>query len=310
MLANQEEKCEPLVPYWDPQLRYNKKAYNDLVRRLHGINYFRYTTKPACKVGIFFVWKSNKTRLRMITDARLANRCFKAAPGVNLMTSEGFGRFEVCFDDNVFASPEAILKVRVLLGLSDVKDCFHRMRVPMWLARYFAWEAVPAKVVGLEHSFVDGVWVGPLDPVYPCAGSLCQGFSWSLFFAQRVNEYVSRSVPFLAQARLLHDRGEPLVCHIGVDSSEADHFYVYVDNLGVFGLDSGRVKQVMEELQEKFDGLGLELHAWKLWDVLWSATSYEATSLSSGFGRFDELSRASSSGANAQAGRSRLSSAT
>eukprot|EP00439_Symbiodinium_sp_Y106_P072996 s2660_g13.t1 len=254
MLANQEEKCEPLVPYWDPQLRYNKKAYNDLVRRLHGINKFRYTTKPACKVGIFFVWKSNKTRLRMITDARLANRCFKAAPGVNLMTSEGFGRFEVCFDDNVFASPEAILKVRVLLGLSDVKDCFHRMCVPMQLMSRIQ-----------------------LEPL----------------FAQRVNEYVSRSVPFLAQARLLHDRGEPLVFHIGVDSSEADHFYVYVDNLGVFGLDSGRVKQVMEELQEKFDGLGLELHASEvasgsveaLGDVLWSATSYEATSLSSGFGR-------------------------
>ena len=74
-----EDFSEPLVPYWDPQLRYNKTAYNDLVRRLHGINYFRYTTKPACKVGIFFVWKSNKTRLRLITDARLSNRCFKVA---------------------------------------------------------------------------------------------------------------------------------------------------------------------------------------------------------------------------------------
>ena len=250
-----------LEPYWDPKLRYNKKSYHELVRRLHGINYFKYTTRPACKVGVFFVWKSSRTKLRLITDARLSNRMFKPAPGVHLMTSESFGRFEVSFEDSVYSSPEAIREVITFLGLSDVKDCFHRLRVPMWLARYFAWEAVPAKVVGLENSYVDGVFVGPLDPVYPCAGSLCQGFSWSLFFAQRANERLCRSVPLLAQARLLHDRGEPLVIRIGVDCSEGDHFYVYVDNLGVFGLDSERVAQAMEQLRVKFDGLGLNLHA-------------------------------------------------
>ena len=205
------------------------------------------------------MWKSSRTKLRLTTDVRLSNRRFKAAPGVHLMTSESFGRFEVCFEDNVFTSPEAISEVVTFLGLSDVKDCFHRLRVPLWLARYFAWEAVPAKVVGLENSYVDGVCVKPLDAVYPCAGSLCQGFSWSLFFAQRANEHLCRSVPLLAQARLLHDRGQPLVIRIGVDSSEGDHFYVYVDNLGVIGLDKDRVSQAMEG-RCKFDGLGLDLH--------------------------------------------------
>ena len=177
------------------------------------------------------------------------------------MTSESFDRFEVLFEDGIFADPDSVARMVAFLGLSDVKDCFHRLRVPMWLARYFAWEPVPAKVVGLEGTTVDGVLVGPLDPVWPCAGSLCQGFSWSLYFAQRANEHVSRSCPVLRDARLLHDRGDPLVLRIGAEAPRSDHYYVYVDNLGVLGLDRCRIEEAMCELTEKFDGQGLELHA-------------------------------------------------
>ena len=176
------------------------------------------------------------------------------------MTAESFGRFEVEFDGEVFASPEAISKLTAFIGLSDVKDCFHRLRVPMWIARFFAWEAVPAKTVGLENTYADGKFVGPLDPVFPCAGSLCQGFSWSLYFAQKANEYLSKTTPLLAQARLLHDRGDPLVLHVGRLEDEADHFYMYVDNLGVVGTNHERVVEAMDALQQTFDGLGLELH--------------------------------------------------
>ena len=261
MLSAEFEQEASVRPYWDPKLRFNKKVYNDLVRRLDGIHYFMYTTQPACKVGVFFVWKSSRTRLRMITDARLSNLKFKAAPGVSLMSSESFGRIEVAFENGVFADPEEIDRLVTYLGLSDVKDCFHRMRVPMWLARYFAWEPVPAKVVNLENSYVDGKFVGPLDPVWPCAGSLCQGFSWSLYFAQKANERVSHSCSLLSEARLLHDRGPPLVLRACSEGQGISHFYVYVDNLGVFGLESGSIEQAMRELTEKFNGLGLELHA-------------------------------------------------
>ena len=67
--------------YWDPKLKYNQKAYQDLVRKLNSIGYFVYTTEPACEVGVFFVWKSSRTKLRMITDARRANACFHEPPG-------------------------------------------------------------------------------------------------------------------------------------------------------------------------------------------------------------------------------------
>ena len=73
MLADDAGAAEGIEPYWDPALRFNKKNYNNLVLRLRKIGYFQYTTQPKCKVGIIFVWKSSRTRLRMITDARMSN---------------------------------------------------------------------------------------------------------------------------------------------------------------------------------------------------------------------------------------------
>ncbi len=250
-----------VVPYWDPKLKYNRKAYNGLVKRLADIGYFTFTTQPACEVGVFFVWKSSKTKLRMITDARKANQMFKEPPGVSLMTGEGIGRIEIELDDEVWATPSAMDAVTTFVGLSDVRDCFHRMRVPSWLSRYFAWSAVPAKIVGLQGTWLEGKLLGPLDPIYPCAGSLCQGFSWSLYFAQRANEQVCRSISSLDDAVLASDRGGPIVIHVGKKCKPLPHFYVYVDNLGVINADKLQVEEAMVQLQAHFNELGLLLHA-------------------------------------------------
>ncbi len=148
-------------PYWDPVLKWNTKEYHKLVSKLHSIGYFTYTLAPACKVGVFFVWKSSKTKLRMITDARRANALFVDPPGVSLMTGEGLGKVEVVFDDTFWADLSSESAWKIFVGLSDVRDCFHRMRVPKWLARYFAWEAVPSKLVGLDGATLDGTTLGP-----------------------------------------------------------------------------------------------------------------------------------------------------
>lgn len=162
----------PVEPYWDPILKFNRKEYNKLVSRLASIGYFQYT-KPQSHVGVFFVYKSNRTKLRMITDARRSNQLFRDPPPVGLMTAEGFGRFELSLDGDLLGDDQVQSAFEVFLGLSDVRDCFHRMRVPHWMARYFCWKPVPAKVVGMTGHCVDGRVLGPLDPIYPCPGSLC-----------------------------------------------------------------------------------------------------------------------------------------
>ena len=203
MLRSFEEMEQVSVkPYWDPKLRADKKAYRGLVQRLHQIGYFTYTTAPKCQVGVFFVWKSSRTKLRMITDARMSNQHFVDPPGVSLLSGEGFGRIEVKLEDATWFDEIIGDSLSIHVGLSDVKDCFHRMRVPSWLARYFAWEPVEARVVGLAGTEIDGKTLRPHDLVWPCSGSLCQGFSWSLYFAQRANEFLCRKVSPLADAKL------------------------------------------------------------------------------------------------------------
>lgn len=262
MLKEQDDVPGTLVePFWDPKLKFNLKAYGDLVKRLHNIGMFNYTRHPKCMVGVFFVWKSNRTKLRLITDARRSNQLFRDAPGVGLMTGEGFGRIEVELDDSVACDTSAMNALEFYVGLSDVKDCFHRLRVPMWLSRYFCWMPVTAKTVGLQGTVIDGHMLEPLDAIYPCAGSLCQGFTWSLYFAQRANEEQCKRVDPLCDSRLVFDRGGPIVFHVNKDVASDPHYYVYVDNLGVLDVSQEMVEKCMVGLKKCFDSQGLTLHA-------------------------------------------------
>lgn len=43
-----------------------------------------------------------------------------------------------------------IQQFKLHIGLSDVKDCFHRLKQPAWLSEYFALGPVPASWVGLQ----------------------------------------------------------------------------------------------------------------------------------------------------------------
>lgn len=102
------------VPYWDPKLKYNRKEYNRLVvvqsfgSRLHNIGFFNYTLSPKCHVGVFFVWKSNRTKLRLISDARRSNAHFVEPPGVQLVTAEGLGKIEIELEGDIFHDIKAV----------------------------------------------------------------------------------------------------------------------------------------------------------------------------------------------------------
>ena len=103
--------------------------------------------------------------------------------------------------------------------------------------------------------------VGPLDPIFPCAGSLCQVWSWSLFFAQRATERLALGVPLLSEASLVNDRGPPVVIRIRNCEEPRQFVYAYVDNLGVLGTIKRTVEQAMASLQVRFGELNLALQA-------------------------------------------------
>lgn len=46
-----------VMPYTGPVLIRNRRAHLGLVRRLQDIGLIDFTTRPLCRVGVFFVWK-------------------------------------------------------------------------------------------------------------------------------------------------------------------------------------------------------------------------------------------------------------
>lgn len=240
-------------PYWDPALKHNPRNYRKFIQKLNSIGYLEFTLSPSDHAGVFFVWKSDHKKIRMIVDARPANSKFRDPPGVSLSTAETFSKFEV----EPSSSGEDSLPFSLFAGLSDVKDCFHRIKQPRWLSKHFCFMPIEARHVGLTGQFLEGHQLSSSDLVFPMPGSLCVGFTWSLYFAQRINEVMMSNVGSLGGSSLIHDRGGPAV--FSRSESEVKHF-VYVDNLGVLSSNRKAVEVGLAELSENFTQKNLLLH--------------------------------------------------
>ena len=69
-----------VTPYFDPALKRSAKTYRHFIADLNRRGLPRWTRRPRCQVGLFFVEKDNGKRLRHILDARPANELFVAPP--------------------------------------------------------------------------------------------------------------------------------------------------------------------------------------------------------------------------------------
>lgn len=263
MLKDDENRDEEIFqPYWDPLLKNDKRIYRKFIQKLHSADYLVYTQKPKGKVGVFFVKKSDGVKIRMIIDARGTNQKFKTPPGVELLTSDGFSRIEVSTPPGLHpGSPdyERIMREHSIhIGLSDVKDCFHRLCQPRWLSEFFCLEAIPAHWVGLQDSWLDGVQLKKESLIYPAPGSLCMGFTWSLYFAQQISERLMSRVPRLRGSCLASDRSTSM--YFDIAAEESTRHYVYVDNLGILSTDAALVHEGMQEVKTEFESRNLHLH--------------------------------------------------
>ena len=120
----------------DPALLRQRRKFVAVVRMLVRSGLFRILPAEEMKetVGVFFVQKNGKTKVRLVIDARRSNCLFASPPSVDLLTGEGLAGIEVELPPGVeIGSQEAediLQAVLVSLGVSDVSDVFHRMRIP------------------------------------------------------------------------------------------------------------------------------------------------------------------------------------
>ncbi|CAK0833865.1 unnamed protein product, partial [Prorocentrum cordatum] len=229
------------TPYFDPLLKRNEKKYRSCFKDLTSRGLPLATLTPPEQAGLFIREKSDGHKMRMIVGARRANAWFYAPPSAQLLSCEGFGRAEVRPPEGVAmnsARAEELLgKFRFFLGMTDVKECFYSMRIPLSLAKLSSLPAAPAHALGLAGQELEGARLGPDTLVFPCIGAPPTGSSRSLFLAQDANEErVVSSNPWpggdmtISERLLVSDRGPPLV--MDFEPGIVGGAYAHVDNLG------------------------------------------------------------------------------
>jgi hypothetical protein len=107
-------------------------------------------------------------------------------------------------------------------------------------------------------TIVEGRKVEVDEWLFPCAGSLPMGHSWSLFFAQDAVENVLRRSDLLREARLWNDASGGISLREALSSSLWK--YVYVDNVGVLGTDPSQVRRGLAEAERVLNAAGLATH--------------------------------------------------
>ncbi|CAK0903313.1 unnamed protein product, partial [Prorocentrum cordatum] len=263
-MLRQDEVSPKTEPHLDPELKFHQKEYQRLVRMLFDIGMVDWTMSPKCRIGLFCVLKSDGKSLRLIVDARRVNEVFADPLGVGLLTAEGFSRGEVALPASMSPQPpeavEYLSKLRLVAGTSDVANCFHCLRLRPEMSAHFGLPAAPVHVFGLEGTVTRGRRLGRTSLVYPVWAALPMGFTWSLWFAQRINELQTLRGASTPLGAPLHDRGPPLtVLQPETAAGQAQH-YVHVDNLGILHTRRYEAGEAISSLQRHFAELGLVLH--------------------------------------------------
>ena len=196
------DEQELVEPYMDAVLRGSRRQYEKFVGDLFSRGLLRWSRRARERAAVFFVSKKNG-QLRMVIDARRANARFCSPPGVDLCSAEGLAGIEKeCFDEveGDFWAPAAVGSYGAV-GTVDVCDCFYRLRIRPALSEFFALPPVWGENFGVPEEECLNGWV------YPCLSVLPMGFSWSLFFAQKLNEELVEASLGLEPGSLAPDRG-------------------------------------------------------------------------------------------------------
>ena len=81
--------------------------------------------------------------------------------------------------------------ITLFLGISDIDNCFQRLRLPGTLLDWFALgPTFTVRELGVVGLVFDGVTLGPDREVTVASAMAPMGFSWSLYFAQRTSEHI------------------------------------------------------------------------------------------------------------------------
>ena len=221
--------------YEDPQFR-NNSHYSGFVRRLLDLGLLDVVLEePVETTGMFFV-KKKGNKQRLIFDCRRSNCHFSTPEPIRLATGDSIGRIET-------------KRTTLFTASADLQNAFYTMSMPMALRKFFGLRGLRAEQLGISEC--DGKAIRPGQRVFPRIAVIPMGWSWAMWWCQRVNELLCEKGG-LTEDRRLRD-GSP------VPSGSFWHVQ-YVDNLHVFGTDRKQVEDHFWKAVTTLRDAGLTVH--------------------------------------------------
>jgi hypothetical protein len=213
--------------------RVSAEQYPVLIDRLVSCGMVRLCpAKPKCINGFFAVPK-DETSQRLIFDARRANKYFIESPSVTLVTLSMLADLSIDESASLF------------IGKSDVRNMYHRFRVPEWMLPFFGLPQVEiTDANGNRHHY------------WPCVVSLPMGFSHAVYLAHNAHlEVIQNSlcwpIPLLQGAR---------------DFTLGSVFFSYIDDHVVLSTELETAKNHLDASVNALNGKGLHHHPSKYLD--------------------------------------------
>jgi hypothetical protein len=157
--------------------------YIAIVRRMHSLGMVTFMTDPAVVNGVFATPKADNKQ-RLVVDARPANSVFVDAPPLELPTPDLLSKLEARPDQTVFVAK------------NDLDNFYHRLRIPVWMQKYFS--LPPVRASDISQALADEF--GADTKCFPCCTTLPMGWSHSAYVAQMAHEHIIETSTSLARA--------------------------------------------------------------------------------------------------------------
>ena len=231
-------------PYMDEVLKSNTSLYHDFIGDLWDKGMITFGQSKRALITPFFVTKKNG-KLRLVLDCRATNGLFRPPPDIAMAAGYSFGQLALHKDRD-----SAGERRKLFTAQSDIKDYFYSIGMPEYLFPFFCLPPIrPAKLsgripelAGLEGSVAD---------IYPQMKVVPMGWSWAMFFAQRIHQLQVMIGAGISHEQVLVDGRPPPMLDDGKSI-----VIPYADNLNVIGINKQDVQNIKDKAVARLRQVG------------------------------------------------------
>lgn len=229
-----------LKPYMDDVLRNDSRAYHDFVGDLWKRGMLKFGGDRRSTVTPFFVAKKNG-KLRLVLDCRASNQFFRPPPDIAMSAGYSFAQLELEPEDTMYVAQ------------SDIQDYFYSIGLPDFLHPFFALPPIRPEWLAEQIQELQG-WDHRVA-CYPQLVVIPMGWSWAMYFAQRIHQHqVMLGTGMSFEEILVDGRPAPLLRSVKAIAVP------YADNLNIVGVSREHVQDLKDKAVARLREVGFRVH--------------------------------------------------